>query len=310
MAIGDDSSNGTIKVYNESGELVFSFKAHESQINGIKQLPNGFVATVSSDNTSKIWNSITFDLIQTYTGHTQPVYGLEYIDEYTIATGALSPDMTIRLWSICTSNTNRTIHTGSGIMSLKLLSNGVYLASALVSHFINIYNIYTGNLVSVLTGHSYGVNCLVLINNDLLASSSNDKTILIWNLTTNSSKFNMTGHTQNVLGLKLITSDILSSGSSDGTIKLWNITNGTLIRTLYGHTNKVYWSIDFLNDGQTLISGSLDQTAKIWNYNTGYLVRTINTSLNIRSLTTFSEIYGKLIFFKFEIYIYSFFSDH
>ena len=112
-----------------------------------------------------------------------------------------------------------------------------------------------------------------------MASSSGDETVRIWNLTTNTCKFILTGHTSYVYGLKQITSTILASGSHDRTIKLWDIPSGQLIRTLTGHTNWIYYSVDLLNNGQTLVSGSYgDGTIKLWNWSMGECFSTIQTT--------------------------------
>jgi WD40 repeat protein len=179
----------------------------------------------------------------------------------TLASG--SYDRTIKIWSPTTGQTKRTIQTNQYVYSLKLLNTNIHLAAGLESGDINIYNINDGNLVSSLKGHTSWVNDLVQISADLLASSSSDKTVRIWNLTTKKCKFILTGHTNWVVGLKQITSNILASGSEDRTIKLWDITSGQLIRTLTGHTNWISWSVDLLNNGQTLVSGSLDESIKL-----------------------------------------------
>jgi WD40 repeat protein len=127
---------------------------------------------------------------------------------------------------------------------------------------------------------------LVQLSADLLASSSRDKTVRIWNLTTNTCKFILAGHTYWVVGLKQITPSILASGSEDKTIKLWDTTTGQLIRTLTGHTDDIYYSVDLINNGQTLVSGSYgDGTIKLWNWSTGECLSTIQTPGSfIRSL--------------------------
>jgi WD40 repeat protein len=281
--------DGQIKVYNgTSYALINSFQAHTSFIIRIKQSPfsnRSLVATCSSDGTVKIWNSFSnWNQIRTYTGHSGEVYGLEWINSDTIASGGLD-DSTIQIWSISSGQTNRTINTGTVVNSLKLLNNGIHLAAGLGSN-INIYNINTGSLVATLQGHSAFVRDLILISNsDLLASSSTDTTARIWDLTTYTSKFTLTGHTSFLRGLKQISSDILASAAFDYTIRLWNITSGQSIRTLTNHTSEIWYAVDFLSNSQTIVSGSTDQTIKIWDYTTGECLNTIQTGSTIYSLT-------------------------
>jgi WD40 repeat protein len=272
--------NGQIHIYNQNS-LLNSFKAHSGDIYKIKQSPfnKNYVATCSWDGTVKIWtvssSSFNWTLIRTYSNHSSSVFGLEWLDNDTLASG--SRDNTIQLWSPTTGQTKSIIQTIQEVFSLTMLNTNIHLAAGLGNRDINIYNINDGNLVSSLKGHSDWVRDLVQISADLLASSCSDRTVRIWNLTTNTCKFNLTGHTDHVYGLKQITSSILASGSHDRTIKLWDITSGQLIRTLTGHTSFIYWSIDLLNS-QTLVSGSWDQTIKIWNWSTGECLSTIQTT--------------------------------
>jgi hypothetical protein len=280
-------------MYNSSClSLLNPFKAHSSDIIRIKQSPyntntnTNYVATCSHDNTVKIWNvSSSFDwtIITTYSQHSSWVYALEWLDKDTLASG--SRDKTIKLWSMTTGQTKRTIQTNQVVGSLKLLNTNINLAAGLGNGDINIYNINDGNLVSSLKGHTSVVEDLVQLSSDLLASSSDDRTVRIWNLTTNMSEFILTGHTDFVFGLKQITPSILASGSKDATIKLWDITSGKLIRTLTGHTSTIYWSVDLLNNGQTLVSGSYDKKIKLWNWSTGECFNKMETTGGgIRSL--------------------------
>ncbi len=272
--------------------MVNSFQAHSSNIFRIKQSPfntntnTNYVATCSFDETVKIWNALSsfnWTLITTYSQHSSSVFGLEWLDNDTLASGGYT-DNTIKLWSATTGQTKRTIQTNPYFFSLTMLNTNIHLAVGLESGDINIYNINDGNLVSSLKGHGWWVNDLVQLSADLLVSSSADDTVRIWNLTTNTSKFILTGHTSLVYGLKQISSSILASGSMDATIKLWDITSGQLIRTLTGHTGDIEWSVDLLNS-QTLVSGSFDQTIKLWNWSTGECLITIQTTgSRIRSL--------------------------
>jgi WD40 repeat protein len=77
--------------------------------------------------------------------------------------------------------------------------------------------------------------------------------------------------------LKQITSTILASGHF-GQIKLWDFTSGQLIRNLTGHTSAIFWALDLMDNGQTLISGAYDYTIRKWNWKTGELLSTNITS--------------------------------
>ncbi len=272
--------------------FVNSFQGHSSQYSAIwriKQSPfntnTNYVATSSQDATVKIWSvssSLNWTLFRTYSQHSYVVYGLEWLDNDTLASG--SWDQTIKIWSPTTGQTKRTINTNRPVLSLKLFNNKIQLAAGVgYPGDINIYDINDGNLVSSLKGHTSYVYDLVQLSADLLASSSSDNSVRLWNLTTNTCKFILTGHTSAVRGLKQITSSILASGSEDGTIKLWDITSSQLIRNLTSHTSYIWWSVDLLNS-QTLVSGSVDQTIKLWNWSTGECLSTIQTGSDIYSL--------------------------
>jgi WD40 repeat protein len=238
--------------------LIKSVSAHSSsKINRIKQSPFNidFVATCSDDESVKIWNATTttnnWNLIRTYTGHDNPVNGLEWIDQDTIASGSNNND--IKIWSISTGTTSRTISTGIEVYCLKLLSNEYYLASCLGNGQINIYDKNSWAFIRTLSsGHTSSIYDLALTNNgNLLASSSGDKNVFIWDLTTNTLRFILTGHGSPVYGLKMISNEILASGSADKSIKIWDIISGNPISTL-PNNNEIYWSVDMLNDAVTL----------------------------------------------------------
>ena len=96
------------------------------------------MATGSYDFKVKIWNPNTnWTLIRTYTGHSSLVEGLEWTNQDTILTSGW--DQTIQIWSISTGSIQRTINVGDEVWSLKLMSNGFYLACGTGNGPINIY---------------------------------------------------------------------------------------------------------------------------------------------------------------------------
>ncbi len=249
------------------------------------------MATSSADETVKIWNpNNNWNQIRTFTGHSNWIEGLDWINEDTIVSGSL--DTTIQIWSIKTGLVQRKINVGIYVSCVKVLSNGFDLASCLSNGNINVYNINNGSLVACLRGHESWAENLVLINNSSLASSSFDTTIIIWDLATSKVKFILKGHSSSVWALELISSDILASASYGTKIKLWNATNGIEIRTLSNHTGGILNSLGVLNNldddhmEKVIFSGSTDQTIKMWNWTTGECLKTINAGFYIYSLAS------------------------
>ena len=93
------------------------------------------MATSSFD--VKIWNPNTnWTLIGTYTNHS--CYVIEWINEQTIA--SCGDDQTIEIWSISTGSIQRTINVGYDVLSLKMMSNGLYLACGTRNGPLYIYS--------------------------------------------------------------------------------------------------------------------------------------------------------------------------
>jgi WD40 repeat protein len=285
---------GSIKVYHQNLSVKSdSIAAHTNCVNRIKQSPfninyntNGYVATASSDFTVNIWNSWNnWNLIRNYTGHTGGVYGLEWINEDTIASGDASG--IINLWSISTGLTNKSIITNAyGVLALQLMCNSNYLAAGLANKNVQIYNLNNGSLIATLTGHTDKIYDLALLSSDLLASSSDDHTVRIWNLTTNTLKFNLAEHSNIVRSLKLVSTDILASGSNDLSVKLLNITSGSLIRTT-NYTNSISFLVDLL-DSQTLVCGT-GGVIDLSNLTTGERINMVNTITSFRSMAVLNS---------------------
>ena len=126
----------SMKAYNVSSpsSLTYakSFQLHSSYVNRIKQSPfdnSNYVATCSNDASVKIWNSYDWTLVQTYASHNSYVYTVEWLDRDTLASSGAF-DGTIKIWSLSSGLTKRTINTnGEGVYSLKLLNNQIHLAA-------------------------------------------------------------------------------------------------------------------------------------------------------------------------------------
>lgn len=128
--------------------------------------------------------------------------------------------------------------------------------------FIEVFDLETGNKVTVLKGHQDTINSIVYYKNFVI-SASDDKTIRIYDLLSKKLVRIINGHTKEITKLALYNDKLISS-SYDKTIKVWDIESGKLIRSISSHngsSNKLFVIED------KIISLSYEQVVKIFKMN-------------------------------------------
>ena len=279
----------------------------------IQSLPNNRFASCAGDTTIKVWSAQTWSFLVQYTGHTNWIQVLEYLYNDMISSGG--DENAIHIWDSVTGAHIRTISdTGCTIYALQLITwfkglSTLSLASSGPGGNLLIWDIQTGNLTTVLYGHTNTITHLELLNDNVLVSASDDRTIIVWDLIQQSIMYVInTGQTQTLTGLRIISSmSIIACASYDASIKLYDANaNGALIRTLDNHTDRLYaYTLDLVDSSQqVLVSGSYDKTIKYWQIPTGELLDTIDTGLNILCLCQLDT--SSKIYFKKLVYILDF----
>lgn len=185
----------------------------------------------------------------------------------------------IEIWDVNKQKVYLTLtgHTDL-VISLKLLNDGVTLASASFDKTIKTWNIITGFNIQTLIGHTAWVMCVRQLANGYLISGSYDGSIKVWdkdsgvNVQTLENAHN--GQAVWTLETLSVGSGSFASSGDDYTIRIWNTSNYSLLRTLTGHSNAIS-CLKQLSDG-TLASGSYDYSVKIWNPETGALLNSFN----------------------------------
>ncbi|MGI2906171.1 trypsin-like peptidase domain-containing protein [Tolypothrix sp. VBCCA 56010] len=271
------------------------FSSKEGAVYSVAFSPDGkTLASGSRDETIKIWNLATGQVIRTLNRHS-PAYSVAFSpDGRTLASSGY--DTTIKIWNLATGQVIRTLNGHSAAVgSVAISPDGRTLASGSVAggsddKTIKIWNLATWQVIHTLNGHSNSSVFSVAFSPDgrTLASGGNDATIEIWNLATGQVIRTLNGHSDSVNSVAISPDGrTLASGSYDKTIKIWNLVTGQVIRTLNGHSDSVKL-VAFSPDGRTLASGSQDKTIKIWNLATGQVIRTLNGHSNLVNSVAFS----------------------
>jgi WD40 repeat protein len=274
---------------SSSISLQKTLPGHSYSVNSVAYSPDGqTLASGSGDETIKLWDVKTGNLLQTFTGHSDSVWSVAYSpDGQTLASG--SRDMTIKLWDVKTGNLLQTLSGHSGwVRSVAYSPDGQTLVSGNggyhddydfgnYTYTIKLWDVKTGNLLQTLPGHSHQVLSVAYSpDGQTLASGSRDKTIKLWNVKTGNLLQTLAGDSDWVSSVAYSPDgQTLASGGGDETIKLWNVKTGNLLQTLPGHSIAVE-SVVYSPDGQTLASGGMyDETIKLWDVKTGNLLQTL-----------------------------------
>ena len=172
-------------------KCVKTFQGHSSQVLCLKVLPNGQLASGSSDFSIKLWSVIsdqTNDCLFTLTGHYESITSLDYLETRNFLVSA-SEDKNIRVWNLKERQCERIISGHTDVVTCVKCFKGEngeeFICSGSHDYTIEIWNGTRGESLKTLIGHKHFV-CDLELNRarDRLISSSSDKTVFIWNLHT------------------------------------------------------------------------------------------------------------------------------
>ena len=272
------ASNYVNKVYNISYSKTKTFfskctstlKSHTNAIYDIIELPNGNIASCSSDNTIKIWSLSSEQCLITLTGHQGTVWNMCLLRDSRLA--SCSDDKTIKIWNIYTQQCELTLHAhDEPIHTIYQMENGCLLSGSYDTS-IKVWNLNNSECIMCLNGHNESVYRVIELNKGIIVSSSYDKSIKVWNVDVvnciNRCVATLLGHKSyvwSVIKVKWFNNEhhnIIASGSTDSTIKVWDVDLCKCLFTLKGHTFTVVALIQ--GENGNLISGSYDNKIKIW----------------------------------------------
>lgn len=260
------SNDGVIRVWDiGNAQCQREMVVHARPIWSIACSPTAdMVATGSEDDSVLVWDLITWKRIAVLPGHTSWVYVRFSRDGRLLATCDADAHR-IRIWDVNSWNLKVDMKTDARVWGTDFSPNGKLIACANYDKMVRIWDIATGDLIRVLSGHKdqvWGVEFSP--DGSFLASASEDKTIRIWDTATWSCCHILEGHKSWIL-TSIFSPDcirIASEGSDEDLVRLWDIKTGTCVRSMDIHKP---WSLSFSQSGNFLAAGSYDGTVYVWN---------------------------------------------
>jgi WD40 repeat protein/MoxR-like ATPase len=255
---------------SELDENPVIFTGHGSIVWSVSFSPDGKQAlSGASDNTLRLWNVKTGELIRTFKGHEGIIYSVSFSPDGKQALSGANDD-TLRLWNVQSGELIRTFkgHEG-GVRSVSFSPDGKQALSGANDKTLRLWNVKTGELIRTFKGHEGGVRSVSFSPDGKQAlSGANDDTLRLWNVKTGELIRTFKGLKGSVYSVSFSPDGKQAlSGAEDNTLRLWNVKTGSTLRTFNGHKGFVN-SVSFSPDGKQALSGSWDDTLRLWNVKT------------------------------------------
>ena len=256
----------------------------KGRINDIKYSPDNSLLAVST--TIGIWlhEANSGDVLALLKGHTKATTVLAFSpDGDLLASG--SDDATICLWDTTTYQPIRTLKTNGNVTAIAFSPNGKTLATGNGKR-IQMWNVRTWQQIFTISqGNSTVADLAFSADGTSLASSGIDDRIQLWDAKTGQLKFNFdedldgyktTGRYRprgpkvafSPDGKSLASTAVDHNRFANIKIKIWDTHSGELQATLEQERRgltRPFTTVQFSNDGKTVICCKSDGTLQHWN---------------------------------------------
>lgn len=249
--------------------LVRTISAHSQGVNGIALSSDGsLLASVSDDETVKVWEVSSGELVRTLTGHNQSVTACA-INPKSKAIASISESGSVRIWGLPSGKLRPTRE-----YRIVIGYDGRLVVKKLKDVERRVLEVTRKDLVAKLLHPGRAMACAIDDNDKVILAAAEKETIYVWNMTTGADLCSLNNETQiTACAIRKDGTQILT-GSISGTLSLWDVASGTLLCVHSGNESAVT-ACAISDDGKILISGSEDGTVNTREALTGKLLQTL-----------------------------------
>lgn len=273
--IASGAADGTVKLWNHTGEFLYKFTEHKQSVFSVKFSPDGKkLASASLDNAIIIRNKLKkWEIEKTLTAHTDSVLDISFNPQDGNIIASAGEDGTLRLWNIRLGQHEIRHKESQRILRIDFAANGKKIAFTTRDNYkVKLWDLANNKKIDV--GQHKNILSFVKFspNGNVLASSDYGGIIKFWSLINykllGTIKTRHTGYLHSIAFSP--NNQFLASSSEDGTIELWNIVNikkPVFVEKVKGHKNDIQ-QIEFSPNpkNRELVSAGEDGTVRLWQF--------------------------------------------
>ncbi|KAJ2813786.1 hypothetical protein H4S07_000406 [Coemansia furcata] len=241
------------------------------------------LASGSSDNTVRIWDTDSAECLAVLRGHTSRIWDI-CVDRAGSTLFSASGDGSVKVWDIRDLHKPQCLHTitaddGGDIYSVSLNPLESHIIMAGYDRKIRLYDRVTGRVVQTFHGHDLSVaQAIANPLGNLIISGSKDQTIRFWDMMSGSCVKSLRSHLGEVTSVA--TSDsgmLLLSSSKDNSNRLWDLRSLKRLCRYKGHqnTSKNFIRSGFVGDS-LIVGGSEDGMVYLWDRESTNIVQRLD----------------------------------
>jgi len=242
------------------------------------------IASGSSDNTVRLWNTDSGDVVLTLGGHTSRIWDISSAPTAAFIASA-SGDSTVKIWDVPNGDTSavQTLRGHEGdVYGVDVHRGETHVATAGYDKTTRLFDVSTGQLVKTFTGHNSSVTKACFNNHgNLIITASKDTTIKLWDVVSGLCIKTVQDHVGEVTSVQMSSSgNWILSASKDNSNRLWDIRTGRAKceHRFKGHqnTSKNFIRACFGPNDNMVVSGSEDGLIYMWDIETSQLLQRLS----------------------------------